>query len=130
MSFKCPDCGASLTDDSRFCKYCGAKIDDGVKRSEIKIDINKRIEDVADIKRAEYEEKESRARIRSIERGDKRGKGKRITLLILLVLSALMSIPAFAQTSSVALLLIGMASVVLFVFVGGGIIYQLITGKW
>lgn len=130
MSFKCPDCGASLTDDSRFCKYCGAKIDDGVKRSEIKIDINKRVEDVADIKRAEYEEKESRARIRSIERGDKRGKGKRITLLILLVLSALMSIPAFAQTSSVALLLIGMASVVLFVVVGGGIIYQLITGKW
>lgn len=119
-----------MTDDSRFCKYCGAKIDDGVKRSEIKIDINKRIEDVAEIKRAEYEEKESRARIRSIERGDKRGKGKRITLLILLVLSALMSIPAFAQTSSVALLLIGMASVVLFVFVGGGIIYQLITGKW
>lgn len=130
MSFKCPDCGASLTDDSRFCKYCGAKIDDGVKRSEIKVNINKRIEDVAEIKRAEYEEKESRARIRSIERGDKRGKGKRITLLILLVLSALMSIPAFAQTSSVALLLIGMASVVLFVFVGGGIIYQLITGKW
>lgn len=130
MSFKCPDCGASLTDDSRFCKYCGAKIDDGVKRSEIKIDINKRIEDVAEIKRAEYEEKESRARIRSIERGDKRGKGKRITLLILLVLSALMSIPAFVQTSSVALLLTGMASVVLFIVVGGGIIYQLITGKW
>lgn len=130
MSFKCPDCGASLTDDSRFCKYCGAKIDDGVKRSEIKIDINEHIEDVAEIKRAEYEEKESRARIRSIERGDKRGKGKRITLLILLVLSALMSIPAFVQTSSVALLLIGMVSVVLFIVVGGGIIYQLITGKW
>ena len=130
MIFKCPDCGASLTDDSRFCKYCGAKIDDGIKRSEIKIDINKRVEDVAEIKRAEYEEKESRARIRSIERGDNRGKGKRITLLILLVLSALMSIPAFAQTSSVALLLIGMVSVVLFIVVGGGIIYQLITGKW
>lgn len=35
MSFKCPDCGASLTDDSRFCKYCGSKIDDGVKRIEV-----------------------------------------------------------------------------------------------
>ena len=56
-SFKCPDCGATLTDDSKFCKYCGAKIDDGVKRFEI--NVNKRIEDVAEIKRAEREERES-----------------------------------------------------------------------
>ena len=55
-SFKCPDCGATLTDDSRFCKYCGAKIDDGVKRMEI--NVNKKIEDIAEIKRAEREEKE------------------------------------------------------------------------
>lgn len=66
MSFKCPDCGASLTDDSRFCKYCGAKIDDGVKRVEVKID--KRIEDVAEVKRAEYEAKESELRQKKMKK--------------------------------------------------------------
>lgn len=55
-TFKCPDCGATLTDDSRFCKYCGAKIDDGVKR--IEVNVHNKIENVAEIKRAEREEKE------------------------------------------------------------------------
>lgn len=56
-NFKCPDCGATLTDDSKFCKYCGAKIDDGVKRVEVHV--NKRIEDLAEMRRAEREERES-----------------------------------------------------------------------
>lgn len=56
-NFKCPDCGATLTDDSKFCKYCGAKIDDGVKRVEV--NVNKRIEDLAEMRRAEREERES-----------------------------------------------------------------------
>ena len=56
-NFKCPDCGATLTDDSKFCKYCGAKIDDGVKRVEV--NVNKRIEDIAEMRRAEREERES-----------------------------------------------------------------------
>lgn len=88
MSFKCPDCGASLTDDSRFCKYCGAKIDDGVKRSEVKIDINKRIEDVADIKRAEREERESLRRERK-EKAQTIGKWIRRGFLIALFLASL-----------------------------------------
>lgn len=88
MSFKCPDCGASLTDDSRFCKYCGAKIDDGVKRSEIKIDINKRIEDVAEIKRAEREERESLRRERK-EKAQTIGKWIRRGFLIALLLTGL-----------------------------------------
>ena len=53
MTFKCPDCGATIRDDSRFCNYCGAKIDDGVQRSEVNVNINQRIEDVAEVKRAE-----------------------------------------------------------------------------
>lgn len=88
MSFKCPDCGASLTDDSRFCKYCGAKIDDGVKRSEIKIDINKRIEDVAEIKRAEREERESLRRERK-EKAQTIGKWIRRGFLIALLVASL-----------------------------------------
>ena len=74
MSLKCPDCGASLTDDSRFCRYCGAKIDDGVKRTEIKID--KHVEDVAEIRRAEYEEKESLLRQKKMKRDLRKGRFK------------------------------------------------------
>ena len=76
MTFKCPDCGASLTDDSKFCKYCGAKIDDGVKRMEIKID--KRVEDVAEVKRASYEEKESLLRQKKMKRELRKGRAKMI----------------------------------------------------
>ena len=44
MSFKCPDCGASLTDDSRFCKYCGAKIlDENKQKIEVSGTINQNI---------------------------------------------------------------------------------------
>ena len=73
-TFKCPDCGASLTDDSRFCKYCGAKIDDGVKRMEIKID--KRVEDVAEVRRASYEEKESLLRQKKMKCDMRKGRIK------------------------------------------------------
>lgn len=77
-----------MTDDSRFCKYCGAKIDDGVKRSEIKIDINKRIEDVAEIKRAEREERESLRRERK-EKAQTIGKWIRRGFLIALLVASL-----------------------------------------
>ena len=63
MAVKCTECGASIQDDSRFCKYCGAKIvQDELKRVEVKID------DTAEIKRAEYEEKESELRQKAMKR--------------------------------------------------------------
>ena len=37
MAIKCTECGASIQDDSKFCKYCGAKLPE-----EAKIDIKKR----------------------------------------------------------------------------------------
>ena len=37
MAVKCTECGASIQDDSKFCKYCGAKIPE-----EAKIDVKKR----------------------------------------------------------------------------------------
>lgn len=88
MSFKCPDCGASLTDDSKFCKYCGAKIDDGVKRMEIKID--KRIEDVAEVKRVSYEEQESLLRQKKMKRELRKGRFKTFFFIGCLILSVIL----------------------------------------
>lgn len=78
MSFKCPDCGASITDDSKFCKYCGAKIDDGTKRIEVKID--KHIEDAAEMKRASYEEKALEHQIKKENREYRHAKIKWIII--------------------------------------------------
>lgn len=64
-TIKCPECGAAIQDDSKFCKYCGGKLPDDTKHIEVKID--KRIEDVAEVKRAEYEEKESAVRARKMK---------------------------------------------------------------
>ena len=63
MAVKCTECGASIQDDSKFCKYCGAKIvQDELKRVEVKID------NTAEIKRADYEEKESELRQKMMRR--------------------------------------------------------------
>lgn len=71
MAVKCTECGASIQDDSKFCKYCGAKIvDENLKRVEVKID------NTAEIKRAEYEEKESQLRQKKMERELKKEKLK------------------------------------------------------
>ena len=55
----CPNCGAAVK-EGKFCNYCGAKLPDDTKRVEV--NINKHIEDVAEIKRASYEEQESKIR--------------------------------------------------------------------
>lgn len=63
MAVKCTECGASIQDDSKFCKYCGAKVvQEDLKRVEVKID------NTAEIKRADYEEKESKLRQIKMER--------------------------------------------------------------
>lgn len=55
----CPACGAPITDDARFCSYCGAKLPDNTQRIEIRSEI--KIEDTAkleEVKRKyELEEK-------------------------------------------------------------------------
>ena len=53
MAVKCPNCGSAVKDEGKFCSYCGAKLPDDTKRVEVKID------NTAEIKRAEYEEQES-----------------------------------------------------------------------
>ena len=127
MTFKCPDCGASLTDDSKFCKYCGAKIDDGVKRMEIKID--KRVEDVAEVKRASYEEKESLLRQKKMQQELNKAKVKRITALAVLVFCVLFVVYVIATNNGrlapyAAMCIVG--GMVLIVYV----IASVIRGKW
>jgi len=127
-TFKCPDCGATLTDDSRFCKYCGAKIDDGVKRVEVKID--KRIEDVADVRRVSYEERESDLRVKQMQQQLKAKKAKRIMMLSVFIVCAVFAAISFGFHLENALILptliattVGPVFLIL-------VVVQLIQGKW
>lgn len=71
MAVKCTECGASIQDDSKFCKYCGAKIvDENLKKIEVKID------NTAEIKRAGYEEQESLLRQEKMKRELRKEKRK------------------------------------------------------
>lgn len=58
----CPQCGSPITSEGKFCSYCGAKIPDDVFRAEIRID------DTAEIQRAQYETEESKLRQKQTER--------------------------------------------------------------
>lgn len=76
MAVKCTECGASIQDDSKFCRYCGAKIImDDTKRVEVKID------NTAEIKRADYEEQESLLRQEKMKRELKKEKRKPYVIL-------------------------------------------------
>lgn len=71
MAVKCTECGASIQDDSKFCKYCGAKVlDENLKKIEVKID------NTAEIKRASYEEQESLLRQERMKRELRKEKRK------------------------------------------------------
>lgn len=56
MAVKCTECGASIQDDSRFCKYCGAKIPE-----EAKIDVKKRELRIETINHAKIRREELKA---------------------------------------------------------------------
>ena len=127
-SYKCPDCGATLTDDSRFCKYCGAKIDDGVRRVEVKID--KRIEDVADVRRVSYEARESTLRVKHMEQQLKAKKAKRVLMLSVAAVGCIMTAISFGlHLENTYILATLLASILgpLFLIL---IVVQLIQGKW
>ena len=76
MAVKCTECGASIQDDSKFCKYCGAKIiEENLKKVEVKID------NTAEIKRANYEEQESLLRQEKMKRELRKEKRKPIVII-------------------------------------------------
>ena len=72
---KCPQCGAEVR-EGKFCNYCGASLPDDTKRVEVKID--KRIEDVAEVRRAEYEAKESELRQKKMKKELRQNKTLKI----------------------------------------------------
>ena len=44
MSIRCTNCGAAVTEDSKFCKYCGAKLEeDNIQKIEIDGNIKQNI---------------------------------------------------------------------------------------
>ena len=125
----CPNCGAAVTDESKFCNYCGAKLPDDTKRVEV--NINKRIEDVAEMKRADYETDESKLKQRKMQAEFRAKKVRRWACLILLAISVVFALPAiFNWTRSPALILIGLFGGVFAGLLIFWIIYLLITGKW
>lgn len=82
----CPNCGA-VVKEGKFCNYCGAKLPDDTKRVEV--NINKRIEDVAEMKRADYETDESKLKQKLMKKELRKGKVKWITCGVLFVLGIL-----------------------------------------
>ena len=118
----CPSCGAAIQ-DGKFCKYCGAKLPDDTKRMEV------RIENLAEMKRADYETEESKLRQREAEAEFKRRKVKRISSLTFLIVFLLIGVFGVLDLTpfSIIEILIGLF--------GGGfmivhVVKQLITGKW
>ena len=97
MAVKCTECGASIQDDSKFCKYCGAKIVmEDLKRIEVKID------NTAEIKRADYEEKESELRQKMIKRELRMKSLKWKICGVLFLIGLIMALPGFLNPSKVA----------------------------
>lgn len=125
---KCPNCGG-IVKEGRFCNYCGTELPDDTKRVEV--NINKHIEDVAEIKRAEYEERESRLRQKQEEAKFIKEKVRRISLLVLLGICFIFSVYGLIINPTTGLA----AALAAFGVIGGVcllgyIIYLLITGKW
>lgn len=76
----CPQCGSPVTSEGKFCSYCGARIPDDVFRAEIRID------NTAEIQRAQYETEESKLRQKQTEREFKARKVRWILAAIFAVL--------------------------------------------
>lgn len=115
MAVKCTECGASIQDDSKFCKYCGAKVvAEDLKCVEVKID------NTAEIKRAEYEERESRLRQIKMERELRKEKRKPYIVIakilsIILPIALGMIIAELGGNGYIALLL-GIFGIIMFFY--------------
>ena len=71
MEIKCPNCGAGITDDSKFCKYCGMKLPDEIEQKRIEINDIAQLE-MAKLERERFElmkaEKEKRRKVKLAKR--------------------------------------------------------------
>lgn len=94
---KCVQCGASIEDGSKFCKFCGTKVPDDAFRAEIKIDDPARAAAMKDFAKAEKIRAESQAtaakaaaaREKRKEREEKAKRAQKIFLRILAIVCAL-----------------------------------------
>lgn len=123
----CPNCGSAVK-EGKFCNYCGTKLPDDTKRVEVKID--KRIEDVAEVKRASYEELESAIRQKQELRKMQSASIRRKSCLVILIITLLMTIYAvlFNPVGDIAFLFA--ISMFIAIFMAIYIVVLLITGKW
>ena len=124
----CPNCGAAVK-EGKFCNYCGAKLPDDTKRVEV--NVNKRIEDVAEMKRADYETDESKLYQRKMKAEFRAKKVRRWSCLILLFIFVGVGLPSMCGwTHSQSMIILGLFSTFCAAFLLVWIVIQLITGKW
>ena len=124
----CPNCGA-VVKEGKFCNYCGAKLPDDTKRVEV--NVNKRIEDVAEMKRADYETAESKFRQRQMREALLGRKIRRYACIILLAAAVVCYFLGSAvepvngwRAACLAGSMFGGIPLL------GYVIYLLVTGKW
>lgn len=123
----CPNCGA-VVKEGKFCNYCGAKLPDDTKHVEV--NINKRIEDVAEMRRADYETDESKIRQKGMKQDLQSRKIKRISCLVLLGICIIGFCYGYFSEEGGSPVSIAIFSAIVGFFLLVWIIWQLITGKW
>ena len=121
---KCPSCGSPVK-EGQFCNYCGAKLPDDTTRVEV--NVNQRFEDVAEIKRTEYESAESKRR--EEERLNARSTKRKACIVLAVVLSLITIIGIIIKPDG-GIKAAFASSMILAFMVIAYIIYQMITGKW
>lgn len=123
----CPNCGSPVK-EGRFCNYCGAKLPDDTTRVEV--NVNKRIEDVAEMKRADYETEESKLRQKQEARKYKARSTRRISILVLLVISVIGAVIGIVTNPKGDLAILVVFAIVVAAFMVVYTIALLISGKW
>ena len=124
---KCPSCGSPVK-EGRFCNYCGAKLPDDTTRVEV--NVNQRIEDVAEIKRAELESVESQLRLKHEEERLKAKLTKRKACIVLAVVLSLIAIIGIIVKSDGSIKAASGSAMILAFMMIAYIVYQMISGKW
>lgn len=70
MEIKCPNCGAGIDGDGKYCKYCGNKLPDDTEQKRIEINDIAQVE-MAKLERERFEmikaEKEKRQKVKRIK---------------------------------------------------------------
>lgn len=102
MAIKCSQCGAALTDNSKFCNYCGAKLPEEVqedkKRREFRFEFNNE----NSVRKAEIRAQRERERLRYAEamREKQMEENRRVGKRLFIMIGILLLIVVFAFIKS------------------------------